>query len=143
MPSPAARRAVPWLRRWLTMPAMSDATEAGIACSGFLPSRSKRQTRSPAPVRTSSTACGVADLPLLAKVAYATACSTTVTSSEPIGIDGVSGSGALRPKRRATSVILTRPALAGLGGLPPSAIDQLTGTTVVQLEIGFGIVNVP
>jgi hypothetical protein len=56
MPSSAARRAVPSLTTWLIIHAMSAATEAGMACTGFLPSRSKRQTRSPAPVRTSSTA---------------------------------------------------------------------------------------
>src|SRR3979411_2352126 len=65
MPSSAARLAVPSETTWLIMPAMSDATEAGIACTGFLPSRSKRQTRSPAPVGASSTASGFAALSLL------------------------------------------------------------------------------
>src|SRR3982074_98052 len=48
MPSSAARRAVPSLTTWLIMPAMSEATEAGIAWSGFLPSRATAQTRAPA-----------------------------------------------------------------------------------------------
>src|SRR5580693_5829481 len=125
------------------MPAMSEATDAGIACVGFGPSRSQRQTRSPAPVRTSSTECGVTALPLLGKVAYATACSITVTSSAPIGSDGVSGRGALMPKRRATSTILARPTLAGLGDLPPSAIDSLTGTTLIERVIACVSVTAP
>jgi hypothetical protein len=66
-----------------------------------------------------------------------------VTSSEPIGIDGVSGSGAVRPNFRATSVILTRPAFAGFGDLPPSAIDSFTGTTLIERVIACVSVTEP
>ena len=66
-----------------------------------------------------------------------------MTSSEPIGSDGVSGSGALMPKRRATSTILARPALAGLATLPPSAIDSFTGTTLIERVIACVSVTEP
>src|ERR1700722_12519238 len=122
---------------------MTAAVDAGIACSGFLPSRSNRQTRSPAPVRTSRTECGGPDLALFGQGAKATACSTTVTSAEPIGSDGLSGSGALMPKRRATSTILARPTLAGFGDLPPSAIDSFTGTTLIERVIACVSVTAP
>ena len=48
---------------------MSRATCGLITCSGRLPSRSKRHTSSPVPVRTSSAACGATALPRLGKVA--------------------------------------------------------------------------
>src|SRR5260221_310530 len=43
MPSSAARRAVPSLTTWVIMPAMSEATDAGMGRSGVVHSRSAIQ----------------------------------------------------------------------------------------------------
>ena len=108
---------------------MSSATCGSMTCTGFLPSRSKRQIRSPVPLRTSRIACGVIDLPPLTKMPKPPVWSSTVTSSAPIGIDGVSISGVRSPALRAMSRILARPAF----GLPlPSAIESFTGMTLIE-----------
>ncbi len=71
----------------------------------------------------------------------ATACSSTLTSSEPIGSDGVSGSGAVMPNFRAVSMILARPAFGP--SLPPSAIESFTGTTLIERVMACVRVTAP
>ena len=55
--------------------------------------------------------------------------SSTVTSSAPIGSDGVSGSGVRRPIALAVLTILARPTLA----LPlPIVIESLTAMVLIE-----------
>ena len=74
-------------------------------------------------------ACDVTDLPRLGKVAKATVWSRTVTSSAPIGSDGVSGNGVRSPIALAFLTIFARPSFA----LPlPIVIESLTAMVLME-----------
>src|SRR5215472_17331209 len=63
-----------------------------------------------------------------------------VTSSAPIGIEGVSGNGVRSHAARAVALIRARPTL----GLPlPSAIESLTGMTLIERVIACVYVTAP
>ena len=108
---------------------MSAATCCENTRRGFRPSRSARQITAPAALRTSSAACGVTARPPFGNVANAPAWSSTVTSSAPIGSEGVSGSGVRSPIALASATILLRPVLA----LPlPMVIESFTAMVLIE-----------